>query len=65
MVVVSFILNSKTTQVKTIYSGEYAGFDENQPTSRSQGKPKVCGMLKSKHGYKKLEFFNFEISKYT
>jgi len=54
MVVVSFILNSKTTQVKTIYSGEYAGFDENQPTSRSQGKPKVCGMLKSKHGYKNL-----------
>ena len=55
MVVVSFELKSKTTQLKNIFSGEYAGFDENQPTSRSQGKPKVCDMLKSKHGYKKLK----------
>jgi len=41
-------------RIKYFYNGEYAGFDENQPTSRSQGKPKVCDMLKSKHGYKNL-----------
>lgn len=41
-------------RIKYFYNGEYAGFDENQPTSRSQGKPKVCDMLKKKHGYKNL-----------
>jgi len=31
--------------------GSYKGFDENEPTSRAGGKPKVVQMLKDKHGY--------------
>jgi phosphoserine phosphatase len=32
-------------------SGSYAGFDENEPTSRAGGKAKVVGLLKEKHKY--------------
>eukprot|EP00808_Paulinella_micropora_P031386 g63896.t1 len=31
--------------------GSYAGFDEQEPTSRAGGKAKVVEMLKKKHGY--------------
>eukprot|EP01135_Chromosphaera_perkinsii_P006559 Nk52_evm1s545 gene=Nk52_evmTU1s545 len=34
--------------------GGYKGFDENEPTSRSGGKPKVIRTLKDRHGYKKI-----------
>ena len=30
-------------------SGEYAGFDESQPTSESGGKPRVIAMVKEKY----------------
>lgn len=33
------------------FSGEFAGFDENEPTSRNGGKGEVIKMLKEKHGY--------------
>lgn len=33
-------------------SGEYAGFDENQPTAESGGKGKVISILKEKFGFK-------------
>ncbi len=32
--------------------GEYAGFDESQPTAESGGKGKVISMLKEQHGFK-------------
>lgn len=32
--------------------GEYAGFDENQPTSRSGGKAEVIRRLKEQKGFK-------------
>ena len=35
------------------FTGDYAGYDEKQPTSRSGGKPNVISLLKEKHGYKK------------
>lgn len=34
--------------------GEYAGFDENEPTSRSGGKALVVRRLKEHHGYQRL-----------
>lgn len=34
------------------FIGEYAGFDENQPTSRSGGKGEVIRQLKEEKGYK-------------
>lgn len=34
--------------------GEFAGFDENQPTSRSGGKAEVIHYLKETRGYKSI-----------
>ena len=34
--------------------GEFASFDEDQPTCQAGGKPRVINDLKSKHGYKKV-----------
>lgn len=34
--------------------GEYAGFDETQPTAESGGKGKVISLLKEKYGFKKI-----------
>lgn len=34
------------------FSGEYAGFDESQPTAESGGKGKVISMLKEQYGFK-------------
>lgn len=34
--------------------GDYAGFDENEPTSKSGGKGVVVDLLKRTHGYKNL-----------
>ena len=31
--------------------GKFRGFDENEPTSRDGGKPKVVQLLKDRHGY--------------
>ncbi|EDV29352.1 Phosphoserine phosphatase [Trichoplax sp. H2] len=36
------------------YNGEYAGFDESQPTSESGGKPRVVAHLKSLYNYKNV-----------
>lgn len=35
-----------------VFQGEYAGFDESQPTCESGGKGKVISMLKEKYGFK-------------
>lgn len=32
-------------------SGEYAGFDDSQPTAESGGKGKVISMLKERYGF--------------
>lgn len=32
-------------------SGEYAGFDESQPTAQSGGKGRVISMLKEEYGF--------------
>ena len=42
------------TTAPNILPGDYAGFDESQPTSSSGGKAKVAGMLKETS--KKLVF---------
>lgn len=34
------------------FLGEYAGFDESQPTAESGGKGKVISMLKEQYGFK-------------
>lgn len=36
------------------FNGDFAGFDENQPTSRSGGKAVVVNLLKENKGYKNL-----------
>ncbi|KAK6296741.1 phosphoserine phosphatase isoform X1 [Coregonus clupeaformis] len=41
-------------RLKFYFNGEYAGFDETQPTSESNGKGKVISMLKEKHGFKNV-----------
>ena len=37
-----------------VFVGEYAGFEEKQPTSDTGGKPIVIENLKAKHGYKNV-----------
>ncbi|XP_024133250.2 phosphoserine phosphatase isoform X2 [Oryzias melastigma] len=39
-------------RLKFYFNGEYAGFDETQPTAESGGKGKVISMLKEQHGFK-------------
>ncbi|XP_059052005.1 phosphoserine phosphatase [Achroia grisella] len=41
-------------RLKFYFNGEYAGFDENEPTSRSGGKGLVIRRLKEQHGYQRL-----------
>ncbi|XP_052090293.1 phosphoserine phosphatase-like isoform X3 [Mytilus californianus] len=48
------IENIIANRLKFYYNGDYAGFDENQPTSSSGGKKVVVETLKNKHGYKSL-----------
>ena len=36
------------------FTGEYAGFDESQPTCEDGGKPRVMHALKQKFGYQHL-----------
>ncbi|CAH2048754.1 unnamed protein product, partial [Iphiclides podalirius] len=41
-------------RIKFFFNGEYAGFDENEPTSRSGGKGLVIRRLKEQYGYQRL-----------
>ncbi|CAG5045231.1 unnamed protein product [Parnassius apollo] len=41
-------------RLKFFFNGEYAGFDETEPTSRSGGKGLVIRRLKEQHGYQRL-----------
>jgi len=38
----------------TAVSGEYAGFEDGEPTAHSGGKAQVIRMLKEQHGYNQL-----------
>ncbi|XP_011313414.1 phosphoserine phosphatase isoform X2 [Fopius arisanus] len=38
-------------RLKFYFNGDYAGFDENEPTSRSGGKAQVIKRLQEKHGF--------------
>nr|XP_012224723.1 PREDICTED: phosphoserine phosphatase isoform X2 [Linepithema humile] len=44
--------NIYANRLKFYFTGEYAGFDENQPTSRSGGKGEVIRQLKEEKGFK-------------
>ncbi|XP_046391327.1 phosphoserine phosphatase [Ischnura elegans] len=46
--------NIYANRLKFYFNGEYAGFDEEQPTSRSGGKGVVIQQLKKSFGYQKL-----------
>ncbi|XP_026499792.1 phosphoserine phosphatase isoform X1 [Vanessa tameamea] len=48
------ISNVYANRLKFFFNGEYAGFDENEPTSRSGGKGMVIRRLKEQHGYQRL-----------
>ncbi|VVC33589.1 Hypothetical protein CINCED_3A020878 [Cinara cedri] len=41
-------------KLKFFLNGEYAGFDEKEPTSKNGGKAEVIKSLKEKYGYTKL-----------
>ncbi|XP_022194688.1 phosphoserine phosphatase isoform X2 [Nilaparvata lugens] len=43
--------NIYANKLKFYLTGEYAGFDENEPTSKSGGKGEVIRILKKNHGY--------------
>lgn len=44
--------NIYANRLKFYFTGEYAGFDETQPTSRSGGKAEVIELLKKEKGFK-------------
>ncbi|CAG9822973.1 unnamed protein product [Phaedon cochleariae] len=46
--------NIFANRMKFYFTGEFAGFDENEPTSKSGGKAKVIEHLKKKFGFKNL-----------
>ncbi|XP_060532350.1 phosphoserine phosphatase [Cylas formicarius] len=48
--------NVYANRLKFYFNGDYAGFDENQPTSRTGGKAVVAQHLKDTYGYKNLIF---------
>ncbi|XP_049873802.1 phosphoserine phosphatase isoform X2 [Pectinophora gossypiella] len=48
------ISNIFANRLKFYFNGEYAGFDENEPTSRSGGKGLVIRRLKEQYGYQRL-----------
>ncbi|XP_056330364.1 phosphoserine phosphatase [Danio aesculapii] len=41
-------------RLKFYFNGEYAGFDESQPTAQSGGKGRVISMLKEQHGFQNI-----------
>ncbi|XP_045469114.1 phosphoserine phosphatase [Harmonia axyridis] len=46
--------NVYCNKLKFFFDGQFAGFDETQPTSRSGGKAEVVRILKEKFGYQNL-----------
>jgi phosphoserine phosphatase len=46
--------NLYANRIKFFFEGEYAGFEESEPTAHSGGKADVIRMLKEQHGYNRL-----------
>ncbi|XP_014206264.1 phosphoserine phosphatase [Copidosoma floridanum] len=46
--------NICANKLKFYFTGEYAGFDEKEPTSQSGGKAEVIRLLKEKRGFKTI-----------
>ncbi|KAJ8679552.1 hypothetical protein QAD02_015339 [Eretmocerus hayati] len=46
--------NVRANRLKFYFNGEYAGFDENEPTSQSGGKAEVIRRLKEEQGFKNI-----------
>lgn len=46
--------NIYANKLKFFHDGTYAGFDENQPTSEQDGKPRVIQFLKDEFGYREV-----------
>ncbi|KAI2796900.1 hypothetical protein BLOT_014597 [Blomia tropicalis] len=44
--------NIFANRIKFFYDGSYAGFDETEPTSHQDGKPKVVAYLKNRYQYR-------------
>jgi len=54
--IILILLQSTILYSTHTIAGSYAGFDVDQPTSASGGKPKVAQILKETKGYKRLVF---------
>ncbi|KAJ9582312.1 hypothetical protein L9F63_003348, partial [Diploptera punctata] len=46
--------NIYANRLKFFFNGEFAGFDDSEPTSRDGGKGEVIKILKEKHGYSSI-----------
>ncbi|XP_043673907.1 phosphoserine phosphatase isoform X1 [Vespula pensylvanica] len=46
--------NIYANRLKFYFTGDYAGFDENEPTSKSGGKAEVIRLLKEEKGFKTI-----------
>uniref|UniRef100_UPI00398E8402 phosphoserine phosphatase isoform X2 n=1 Tax=Pristiophorus japonicus TaxID=55135 RepID=UPI00398E8402 len=46
--------NVYANRLKFYYNGDYAGFDETQPTAESGGKGRIISLLKEERGFKKV-----------
>ncbi|KAG8195553.1 hypothetical protein JTE90_002179 [Oedothorax gibbosus] len=46
--------NVFANSIKFYFNGEYAGFDEGEPTSHQEGKAEVVSYLKHRFGYRRL-----------
>lgn len=48
------LTNVYANRLKFYFNGEYAGFDETQPTADSGGKGRIISLLKEQQGFKKV-----------
>jgi len=46
--------NVFANSLKFYFNGDYAGFDENEPTSHQEGKAEVVAYLKHRYGYRRI-----------
>ena len=48
------MINDNSKQFYLLHAGQFSGFDTEQPTSESGGKPRVVASLKEKRGFQNL-----------
>ncbi|XP_078404703.1 phosphoserine phosphatase isoform X3 [Cetorhinus maximus] len=51
--------NVYANKLKFYFNGDYAGFDETQPTAESGGKGQIISLLKEERGFEKDAFIGF------